>query len=232
MSEFDKECWAITPEMLDAIEDEEYDATEIERYVEDHLNDYIMFFQEDSLYVKNKVLIKEVYELYKQEFYMHCAFSLLAIFEDILNTAFSNYEHGKDMKIKNRKPDLYTKTKNFIESNEERLAVNILFFRRVYNVYNIIFKPCWEEHPEQINRNWIAHGKYNYESINKTDILKLFQLLKASSILNEITFETDYDVKLRSRGHLITQYSRTELKLLVCKKQLRRRRFTRQPCTG
>lgn len=191
MSIYDKECWAMTPEMLDAFEDEEYSVTEIEKYVEDHLNEYIMFFQEDPLYNKNKLLIQEAYELFKREFYMHCAFSLLAIFEEILNTAFSIYELGKDVKINNRRPDLFIKTQDYIKSNEERLAFNILFFRRVYNVYNIIFKPHWEDHPDQINRNWIAHGKYNYESITKTDILKLFQLLKASSILNEISFESD-----------------------------------------
>ncbi|MFD0682303.1 MULTISPECIES: hypothetical protein [unclassified Paenibacillus] len=191
MSKYDVECWAITPELLEAFEDEEYKVTEIEKYVEDHLNEYIIYFKKEPLYEKHRALIGEAYELYMQKFYMHCAFSLMAIFENILSNAFSNYKLGTDVKIKNRRPDLHTKTTSYIKSNEERLALNILFFRRVYNVYDIIFKPYWDTHPEQINRNWIAHGKYDFERINKSDILKLFQLLKALSILNEITFESE-----------------------------------------
>lgn len=69
--------------------------------------------------------------------------------------------------------------------------MNILFFCCVYNVYDIIFKPCWDKHPEQNNRNWMSYDKYDYERIDKSDILKLFQLLKASSILSGITFESE-----------------------------------------
>lgn len=36
---------------------------------------------------------------------------------------------------------------------------------------------------QELNRNSIAHGFHDYDSITKEDILKLFQLLKSTLVL-------------------------------------------------
>ena len=188
MIHYEKDCWAVDGNMLDAFEDGEYKSNDIEKYVEDHINEYIEFFNANSLYSRHSSLINEAYELYNLGYYKHCTFSLLAVFDYILANTFKDYSPNTLPKKVKNKPKQYDKISAYIKTTDDELAFDIMFFRRVYNVYDIIFKPCWNQHPEQLNRNWIAHGLYEYDKIGKSDVLKLFQLLKATSILNDISF--------------------------------------------
>ncbi|TDX36561.1 hypothetical protein C7954_1476 [Halanaerobium congolense] len=183
MSKFEKECWAIDADMLDDMEIINHEDFEIDKYIEKNLDEYIELFQKNSLYENHTSLILEAHELYNLNYYKHCAFSLLAVFENILSEAFDDYNIKKT-----KKDNIFNKTSDYIETVEDKLALNIILFRRVYNVYTILYKPSWNKHPKQLNRNWIMHGSYNYDKIGKIDILKLFQLLKAASILNYISF--------------------------------------------
>ena len=116
---------------------------------------------------------------------------LFAVIEGIVSSAFKVYEVDVNVKpmLKNKKDKLYFKLSDYVESKEDELAVNMIFFRRVFNVYSELFQPSWDRHPNQINRNWMMHGSYEYARVTKTDVIKLFQLIKALEVVDHISFE-------------------------------------------
>lgn len=81
-------------------------------------------------------------------------------------------------------------TKN---AKEQREFLKV-FAQSVLRIHQSTFTNIPEELNKELNRNSIAHGFHDYDSIGQTDILKLFQLLKSSLVLRVVDRE-DFDGK-------------------------------------
>ncbi|MGG1340156.1 hypothetical protein ABE244_06160 [Bacillus toyonensis] len=197
VKKFDKELWTIDAELLDTFVDEsrEFNSSAIEKYVEDSLDSYINFFMTDDLYSDYKLIIEQAYKAYRNGDYALTVFPLFAVIDNLITNTFAAYQIDTQLKPKykknNNKNKIYYKVKDYVETNEDELAFYLMFFRRVYKVYTKIFEPAWNNHPNQINRNWIMHGSFTYNTITKLDTLKLFQLIKAIEVVKNISFEQD-----------------------------------------
>ncbi|EJR55533.1 hypothetical protein IK3_05627 [Bacillus toyonensis] len=195
VKKFDKELWTIDAELLDTFVDEsrEFNSSAIEKYVEDSLDSYIKFFMTDDLYSDYKLIIEQAYKAYKNGDYALTVFPLFAVIDNLISNTFSAYQIDIQLKpyLSRHKDKIYHKVQDYVETNEDKLAFYLMFFRRVFNVYKKLFEPSWNNHPNQINRNWIMHGSFTYSEITKLDTLKLFQLIKAIEIVKNISFEQD-----------------------------------------
>ncbi|PEB54186.1 hypothetical protein CON65_16590 [Bacillus pseudomycoides] len=195
LKEFDKELWTIDAELLDTFEDEsrEFNSSTIEKYVEDSLDSYIKFFMTDDLYSDYELIIEQAYKAYRNGDYALAVFPLFAVIDNLISNTFSAYQIDIQLKpyLRKHKDKIYHKVKDYVETNEDELAFYLMFFRRVFNVYKKMFEPSWNNHPKQINRNWIMHGSFTYNEITKVDTLKLFQLIKAIEVVKSISFEQD-----------------------------------------
>lgn len=198
MQKYDMELWAIDGSLFEILELDEVEPPSyemVERNVENLLDSYMEDFKKDQMYNKYISIIEQSYTAFKSKQYAIATFPLLAVVDGIMASTFSEYEIDVQLKPKLRKQKnkLFVKVKDYVESKEDELAVILLFFRRVYYAYQEIFKPSWDNHPEQINRNWLMHGSYDYDKITKTDVLRLFQLVKALEIVKYISFEKEAD---------------------------------------
>lgn len=81
---------------------------------------------------------------------------------------------------------LYRKIENITKNKKEQDEFIKVFALSVLRMYQKTFSFIPEQLNKELNRNSIAH---DYNSITKTDILKLFQLLKASTILELISVD-------------------------------------------
>lgn len=126
-------------------------------------------FRKEEMYTNYVTILEQSYEAYQLKQYALASFPLFAVIEGIMSTTFHGYEIDVEIKpkLRNKKNQLYVKLSDYVESTEDELAINLLFFRRVFYVYEELFKPSWDKHPEQINRNWMMHGSYNYDRISK-----------------------------------------------------------------
>ncbi|KAF0817746.1 MULTISPECIES: hypothetical protein [Cytobacillus] len=197
MEKFDQELWAIDSNIFDSFEiDDDIDlpsCMDIEQHVEKMLDKYMDNFRKEEMYTNYVTILEQSYEAYQLKQYALASFPLFAVIEGIMSTTFHGYEIDVEIKpkLRNKKNQLYVKLSDYVESTEDELAINLLFFRRVFYVYEELFKPSWDKHPEQINRNWMMHGSYNYDRISKKDVLRLFQLIKAAEVVKYISFEKD-----------------------------------------
>ncbi|WP_247747501.1 hypothetical protein [Alkalihalobacillus sp. BA299] len=197
MGKFDKDLWAIDRDMFDLLDEFESEDTPsdetIEQYVEERIDSYMDYFKTDEIYNKYALILEQSYSAFKTKQYALATFPLFSVIEGLIGTTFEEYEIDITLKpkLKHHKNKLYFKLVDYVENTEDELAINLLFFRRVFKVFEEIFKPSWEEHPENINRNWIMHGAFNYESITRKDVLKLYQLIKAAEVVRNISFEKD-----------------------------------------
>lgn len=194
LEHYDKDLWAVDLDLLDEqVFDDEVAVplNMMETVVESKLELYMGLFKKESTYNPYSSILEQAYSAYKSGQYALAAFPLFAVIEGIISKTFEEYEIDLNLKpkLKHRKNQLFVKFSDYVESAEEELAINMLFFRRVFFVYQEVFKPSWDSHPEHINRNWIMHGSYNYEAITKKDILRLFQLIKALEVVKNISFE-------------------------------------------
>ncbi|MBT2639374.1 hypothetical protein [Bacillus sp. ISL-39] len=194
MGRYDKELWAVDQFIFDNLNmDENPNITfkMIESIVEENLPRYMDLFKKDNVYCKYASIIDQAYCAYRSEQYALASFPLFAVIEGLISTTFHDYKIDLTLKpqLRYQKNKLYAKLSDYVESKEDELAINLLFFRRVFYVYQEVFKPSWDAHPEHINRNWVMHGSFNYESISKKDVLRLFQMVKALEIIKYISFE-------------------------------------------
>lgn len=188
---YDEHLWAVDDELFEAIEEEQYTLETIGVYIEENIDKYHQLFVSDSYYEQYHLLLEQSIYAFKNEQYAIAAMPLFAIIDGSLTNAFKDYEVDIELKphLRKKKSKLFTKVKDYVESTEDELAYYFIFFKRVFNVYSILFKPYWNQYPDNINRNYVMHGAYNYEDITKEDVLKLIQLVKATSILQYISFE-------------------------------------------
>lgn len=98
------------------------------------------------------------------------------------------------VKIKSNVKCLYYKIKPNDYSDVAKEHLNITFALSVLRTYKKMFVKIPEELCQNLNRNSIAHGYHVYDSLSKKDVLKLFQLLKASWILKTFNHKNMADL--------------------------------------
>jgi hypothetical protein len=190
---FDKNLWTIDVKLLSRIEQGEIKIDNIEAYIENELHSYLDYFKSEELYSNYKLIIEQSYSSFRKEHYALAIFPLFSVVDNLIKNTFDNYEI--DTKIKahllEKKDKDFFKFKDYIESTQDELAIYLMFFRRVFNMYKIIFNPSWYNYPSTINRNWIMHGSYKYDTVSKKDVLKMYQLIKAIDVIKNISFNKE-----------------------------------------
>jgi len=192
---YDKLLWAIDDDLFDAITVGECNADTISEYIEFNLNAYEEFFINEEYYCKYHTLLRQAIFAIRNEQYAIAVMPLFAIIDGLLTATFDDYAISEErltpkLKKNNNQNKVFFKAKDYATNDEDQLIYYLIYFRRVFNVYSIFFKPYGKnKYPNEINRNFVMHGSYKYNEITKDDVLKLLQLVKASHILQYITFK-------------------------------------------
>ncbi|MCU5578426.1 hypothetical protein [Bacillus wiedmannii] len=183
--EHESEMWCIDFQIVAHLMDEVISSEMVAKYVEDNLEYYIEELTSNSMYKLHIALIKEAYEAYNLGFYKLCVFPLISTFDHVFSLWCEGKIQKKSISIEEKpntrrlharvKPDEYEKVRQ--EYFTKIFTVSIL------RMYKKMFLKIPEQLPNELNRNAIMHGFYDYESITKEDVLKLFQLLKSAIVL-------------------------------------------------
>ncbi|PGN13219.1 hypothetical protein CN954_12250 [Bacillus cereus] len=185
LQEHEKNFWCLDFEILDAIEDSEMTQEIISEYIDENLDLYIEEIIKDPMYELHVTLIQETYEAYKRGFYKLCAMSLFAAFEHVIASWRAGNIKADVVSIR-QKPNvrrLYYKIEPEVYSEIEQEQFTKVFAISVFRMFKKTFEKIPDEICQELNRNSIAHGFYDYDSLTKTDILRLFQLLKSTLVI-------------------------------------------------
>ncbi|MFK4375254.1 hypothetical protein ABH948_000650 [Bacillus sp. RC218] len=186
--EHEKNFWCLDIDIMSTILDGEITTEGLTEYIDANLESYIAEIVQDPIYELHATLIEETYEVYKGGFYKLCTMPLFAAFEHIFTLWYMG-KIKKDEVSVNHKPNvkrLYHKIKpeNYNDDNDvEKEELNTIFALSVLRTYKNTFVRIPDDLCRNLNRNSIAHGYHDYDSITKTEVLKLFQLLKSALIL-------------------------------------------------
>ncbi|MGG3727448.1 hypothetical protein ABET23_11130 [Bacillus wiedmannii] len=180
--------WCLDIDILNDINDKDLTADTLSEYVEKNLEVYIEEIIRNPMYELHMTLIKETYEAYKGGFYKLCVMPLFAAFEHVLSSWYAG-TIKKDMVSVKHKPKVYRLYNNIKPEEyteiEQRHLINV-FVLSILRTYKNTFVKIPDELCQELNRNSIAHGFHDYNSITKVDVLKLFQLLKSALILKSV----------------------------------------------
>ncbi|NWK69747.1 hypothetical protein HWX41_11815 [Bacillus paramycoides] len=187
LQEQEKKFWCLDIEILDAIEDAEITGEFISGYVSENLESYVEKIIQDPIYELHATLIKETYEAFKGGFYKVCVMPLFAAFEHVLAT-WGDGNINADVVSVRQKPEIYKVTRainpeKYIDIEQEQFTK--VFSLSVIRMLQKTFVGVPKELCQELNRNSMAHGFHDYDSITKTDILKLFQLLKSTLVIRD-----------------------------------------------
>ncbi|PEW85050.1 hypothetical protein CN446_30805 [Bacillus cereus] len=185
LKEHEENFWCLDFEILDAVEEDEMTQEHISEYVSKNLDSYVEEIVKDPMYELHATLIHETYEAFKGGYYKLCAMPLFAAFEHVLAT-WGDGNINADMVSVRQKPIMFKVTKainleKYSEIEEEQFTK--VFSLSVIRMLHKIFVGVPNELCQELNRNSIAHGFHDYDAITKTDILKLFQLLKSTLVI-------------------------------------------------
>ncbi|MDP7979132.1 hypothetical protein [Bacillus multifaciens] len=181
--------WCLDIDILNVMGDKELTEEGLSDYIERNLETYIAEIVQDSMYELHITLIQETYEAYKGGFYKLCVMPLFAAFEHVFTSWYAG-TINKDAVLVKQKPrvfKLYNEIKNKEYSEVEQEHLINVFVLSIIRTYKNTFIKIPDELCQKLNRNSIAHGFHDYDSITKVDILKLFQLLKATLILRSVS---------------------------------------------
>ncbi|MDA1664872.1 hypothetical protein PDK09_05125 [Bacillus cereus] len=185
LSEQVEDYWCLDMDIANALVNGEITKDDLSEYMDGNIDSYIAEIVQDPIYELHATLILETYEAYKVGLYKLCAMPLFAAFEHVVKLWCLGYIK-KDKVVVNFKPDIWGVKKKIApeEYNHiEKENLNKIFALSVFRMYEKIFDNIPEQLGQELNRNAIAHGYYDYDSVSKIDILKLFQLLKSTLIL-------------------------------------------------
>ncbi|PGO70246.1 hypothetical protein CN983_10760 [Bacillus cereus] len=177
--------WCLDIETATAIVNGEITKDDLSEYMDRNLESNITKLVKDPIYELHATLIQETYEAYKAGLYKLCAMPLFAAFEHVVKLWCQGFVK-KDNIIVKHLPNRYGVKKAMDPENYshvEKESLNKVFVLSVFRMYNKMFDNIPEQLGQELNRNAIAHGYHDYDSLSKTDILKLFQLLRATLIL-------------------------------------------------
>ncbi|MFV1006956.1 hypothetical protein [Bacillus cereus] len=179
----ERDFWCIDMELFALIEDKELKLEEVPKYIEENLDVYISEINKEPIYKFHASLINEAYEAYKAGLYKLCTFPLFATFEYIITSWYrGNITEDKQSVeqtkyVKGLRSNVHPKK---LKKLEEDPMLKV-FSLSVIRVYREMFDTRYTS--SKLNRNTIAHGLHDYDSLNKNDVLKLFQILKAATVL-------------------------------------------------
>ncbi|TNB96926.1 hypothetical protein FHG65_18835 [Bacillus cereus] len=184
LQEYEQDFWCLDYEILDDIE-EGITLEIVSVYVDKNLESYVEAIIKEPMYELHVSLIKETYEAYKKGFYKLCAMSLFAAFEHVIASWRAGNIKAEMVSVKQNPKvfKLYNKIKPEVYSDIEQVQFSKVFALSVLRMFKRTFVKIPDELCQELNRNSIAHGFHNYDSLNKTDILKLFQLLKSTLVI-------------------------------------------------
>lgn len=194
--------WCLDVDLLDSIDEEDVDPNVLSNHVNANLEDLVKELIAEPIFKLHTSLIDESYSAYKLGFYKLCAFSLFAAFEHVIASWYDGNLTKENLSV-DKKPKarkLYRKIENITKNEKEQDEFIKVFALSVLRMYQKTFSFIPEQLNKELNRNSIAHGYHDYNSITKTDILKLFQLLKASTILELISAEELHEQNADSIG--------------------------------
>ncbi|PFV83989.1 hypothetical protein [Bacillus thuringiensis] len=185
LQEHEENFWCLDFEILDEIEENGMTQEHISEYVSENLDSYVEEIVKDPMYELHSTLIQETYEAFKRGYYKLCAMPLFAAFEHVLAT-WGDGNINVDMVSVRQKPIIFKVTKainleKYSEIEEEQFTK--VFSLSVIRMLHKTFVAVPSVICQELNRNSIAHGFHDYDAITKTDILKLFQLLKSTLVI-------------------------------------------------
>ncbi|MBJ7932215.1 hypothetical protein COL82_31405 [Bacillus toyonensis] len=185
LKEHEENFWCLDFEILNVVEEDEMNQEHISEYVSKNLDSYVEEIVKDPMYELHATLIQETYEAFKGGYYKLCAMPLFAAFEHVLAT-WGDGNINADMVSVRQKPIIFKVTKainpeKYSEIEEEQFIK--VFSLSVIRMLHKTFVGVPNELCQELNRNSIAHGFHDYDAITKTDILKLFQLLKSTLVI-------------------------------------------------
>lgn len=192
LQELEKDFWCLDMEIFDALEGEGITDENILEYINQNLESYVEVITRDPIYELHETLIKETYEAYKGGLYKLCVMPLFAAFEHVLAT-WSDGKINTNLVSVRQKPVTYKvkniKPEKYIDIEQEQYIE--VFSLSVLRMIGKTFVGVPKELCQELNRNSIAHGFHDYDSITKEDILKLFQLLKSTLVLRYYNVKAD-----------------------------------------
>ncbi|KAA0742030.1 hypothetical protein DN389_27640 [Bacillus sp. AY3-1] len=183
LKKYERNFWCLDMELFALIEDRELKFEKVPKYIEEKLEVYISEINKDPMYKFHTTLINEAYEAYKAGLYKLCTFPLFATLEYVMTSWYRGTINEDKQRIDQTKyvkglrsnvhPERYKNVEEDPMFKVFSLSV-IRVFRKMFDTQYTSFK---------LNRNTIAHGLHDYDSISKSDVLKLFQILKAATVL-------------------------------------------------
>ncbi|MBE1556292.1 hypothetical protein [Sporosarcina limicola] len=193
LKEYGELLWCLDIETLAVVEEKQVGIEDLPKHIKESLPEYIEEVLGDPMFALHSSLIKETYAAYNSGYYKLCIFPLFAVFEHIINSWFDGNIQGESILITKRPQGrrYHTKINKLVDGdkgNELNAYIKVFAFS-VLRVYLKTFETFGDEPNKELNRHSVAHGFHDYDSITETDVLKLFQLLKATTILSYITVE-------------------------------------------
>ncbi|PFI41717.1 hypothetical protein COI73_29720 [Bacillus cereus] len=187
--EHEKEYWCLDMKIAPSIVNGNVTVENLSKYVEDNLEAYVAEIIQNPMYEIHVSLIEEAYEAYKIGLYKLCIMPLFAAFEHVIAFWFKGNITKEMISIKSN-PNvrrLYSKIKPDEYRELEVEQINKIFAASVLRTFQNTFIKGSDELETNLNRNSIAHGFHDYNTLSKVDALKLFQLLKSALILQFVS---------------------------------------------
>ncbi|PGC14160.1 hypothetical protein COM08_25265 [Bacillus wiedmannii] len=183
--ENEEEYWCLDIDIMTNMLNGEVTKDTLSEYIENRLEEYIEKITRNPMYEIHVSLIQEAYEAYKIGLYKLCIMPLFAAFEHVIAFWFKGHITKEMISIKSNPdvPRLYKKINlnKYYEIDVEQYKKT--FALSVLRTYKNTFITGPKELGVNLNRNSIAHGFHDYNSLSKLDVLKLFQLLKSTLVL-------------------------------------------------
>ncbi|PFJ07591.1 hypothetical protein COI88_02065 [Bacillus cereus] len=187
--EHEKEYWCLDMKIATSIVNGNVTVENLSKYVEDNLEAYVAEIIQNPMYEIHVSLIEEAYEAYKIGLYKLCIMPLFAAFEHVIAFWFKGNITKEMISVKSN-PNvrrLYSKIKPDEYRELEVEQINKIFAASVLRTFQNTFIKGSDELETNLNRNSIAHGFHDYNTLSKVDALKLFQLLKSALILQFVS---------------------------------------------
>lgn len=193
LKEYEDLLWCLDIETLAVLEEKQMKIGDLPKHVKESLEEYMEEILGDPMFSLHSSLIEETYAVYNSGHYKLCIFPLFAVFEHIINSWIDGNIQGESILITKRPQGrrYYTKINKLVDYDKDsELKVYIkVYALSVLRVYLKTFETFGDEPNKELNRHSVAHGFHDYDSITETDVLKLFQLIKATMILPYISVE-------------------------------------------
>ncbi|AJQ60509.1 hypothetical protein BTT_40410 [Bacillus thuringiensis serovar morrisoni str. 4AA1] len=187
--EHEKEYWCLDMKIAASIVKGDLKEGNLSKYVEDNLEAYVVEIIQNPIYEIHTTLIEEAYEAYKIGLYKLCIMPLFAAFEHVIAFWFKGNITKEMVSIKSNPKiwGLHNKIKPEEYRELEVEQIKEIFAASVLNTFKKTFIKGTDELGTNLNRNSIAHGFHDYNTLSKVDALKLFQLLKSALILQFVS---------------------------------------------